>query len=213
MKISNIKTKEDYKHIAKEFQKLVDCDIKKIFKKHNNRLKAEINNVGLCRDGSAINTSTAIGYIIEEFIGRQLPSYYKKPKTTTQVPYDFIYEDNTKIHLLVNIKANKGNNKGIVAKNILKKYYCKDYLPKLYLIYTVNYSIEEKTSTIVMNSCESIYLESFIHKYNKSDNRNWSKEYNKDSGRLQKPPKKEMANYGIETIENWEKYFKEIKKL
>jgi hypothetical protein len=194
-----------YREVAWLFQKLVLTSIEDILKKHNNVLNLSINDIQIGSTGSVVNTSTAYGFIIEEFIVKQLPDFFiRSSLSTNNSAEDFMYENSEKIELLVNIKVEKigSVNDGIVAANILKKRYLGNSKPKLYLILKIHYSIDEVNSILKFNNLSSLYLESFISGNNniKADKRNWSEKFNPLSGRLKSPNKKDLLKFGIQTI-------------
>jgi len=204
---SNPNDLTNYRIIATNFQKLVNKTIKDIWEKHDNQISMNLNDVPICLENSAVNSSTAFGYLYEEFIAQQLnPKYFVTPKgSTTNSAYDFKFIDDTKIELLVNLKAEKKNNPGICAANILINHYRQNSKPKLYLIFKSKYSIDTNNSNILFQGTESFYLESFIMSHIKSDSRNWSKEFKPLSGRIQAPTKTKMKKFSIQTIPEPEK--------
>ena len=200
--------KEEYQEIAKLFQRLVIKDIQDIWIKHKKKIDMRLNKIPICLEGSAVNSSTAFGFIIEEFLVQQLSTKeYDKPKESTIASlYDFKFKMDDKIELLVNLKVERagGSNSGICAGNILKNYYSKDNKPKLYLIVKSGYDINDKKSEVIFNGLSSIYLESFLTRDGmlKSDSRNWSNTFNILSGRLQLPSKDKLKGVGIIDIPN-----------
>ncbi len=204
-KVKNI-GKVEYQKIAELFEKVVVEDISQIWEKHKERIDMRLNDVPVCLEGSAVNSSTAFGFLIEEFLVQQLPKdeYYTADGGTTTCAYDVKLKNDEKIELLVNLKVEKegSTNSGVCAGNILKNYYDKDNKPKLYLILKSKYKIDEKKSEVVFRGIESLYLESFLTKEGmlKSDSRNWSNVFNALSGRIQIPNKSNMENIGIKDI-------------
>jgi len=201
---------KEYREIARMFQFLVEKEIKKIWKLHNQKINMRLNKIPICLEGSAVNTSTAFGFIIEEFLTQQLPAnYVNADQSTVNSVFDFRYKNNEKIELLVNLKVEKNtsNNNGIVAANILKNYYKRNNKPKLYLIFKSKYHIDEKQSVVLCDNTTNIFLESFITHPGqlKSDSRNWSNVYNVLSGRLQLPSNRDIHNFNVETIPEPEK--------
>jgi hypothetical protein len=194
-----------YREIADIFQKLVEASIKDIWKKHNNKVQLSLNDVPICLEGSAVNTSTAFGFMIEEFLVRQLPNFFTRSiNSTINSVEDFSYIDDSKIELMVNLKVEKNtsNNNGIVAGNILRNRYIANDKPKLYLVLKSKYHLDEQHSDLHFDGTISYYLESFITRPNclRADSRNWSSEYNILSGRLQAPNRTELSQCGINSI-------------
>jgi hypothetical protein len=201
---------ETYRETAKKFQILVEGIIESIWKEHNNKISMRLNNIPICLKGSSVNTSTAFGYVVEEFLVRQFPSYLKRTlHSTINSAEDVIYSDNTKIELMANLKVEKNtsSNSGIVAGNILQQRYLSNTKPKLYLVVKSKYYIDENESYLLFNGIESYYLESFITDplCLNSDNRNWSEEYNVLSGRIKSPNKTVLEEKNINTIPDYNK--------
>ncbi|MCU0444759.1 MAG: hypothetical protein MUE85_07555 [Microscillaceae bacterium] len=193
----------NYQDVARYFQILVDETIKCIWSFHHSTILFEMNQVKLALEGSSINSSTAIGYIVEEFIIRQLPNFFKKEKiSTNNSAYDFKYDDDGLLDLVVNLKAEKkgSNNKGICAGNILKAFYTANNKPKLYLIAKSKYEIDEGNSLLNIIGNNSIFLESFIMGNVNADKRNWSADFNPLSGRLQTPAEGISKNLSYKDI-------------
>ncbi len=195
-----------YQKIAQLFQKAVEEDILKIWEKHQKNIDMRLNNVPVCLPGSAVNSSTAFGFLIEEFLVQQLSKedYFETVNSTVKSAFDFKLKKEDKIHLLVNLKVEKEgvSNNGVCAGNILKNFYDSDNKPKLYLILKSKYKIDENNSKVLFKGIESHYLEIFLTKegYLKSDSRNWSSEFNVLSGRIQLPNKNKLKELSIEDI-------------
>ncbi len=195
--------KAEYQEIAKLFEKLILRDIKNIWLNHKNKIDMRLNKVPICLEGSAVNSSTAFGFIIEEFLVQQLSKkdYDKPTESTISSLYDFKFKIDDKIELLVNLKVERsgGSNSGVCAANILKNYYSRDSKPKLYLVVKSEYDINDKKSQVNFQRLSSVYLESFITQNGllKSDNRNWSNTFNILSGRLQLPSNDKLERVGI----------------
>jgi len=162
-----------------------------------------LNKIPICLEGSAVNSSTAFGFIIEEFLVQQLSKkdYSKPTESTIASLYDFKFKIDDKIELLVNLKVEKagGQNNGVCAGNILKNYYTKDSKPKLYLIVKSEYDINDKKSEVNFRGLSSVYLESFLTKEGllKSDSRNWSGTFNVLSGRLLLPSRDKLETLSV----------------
>jgi hypothetical protein len=206
--LKKVKTigKEEYQKIAELFEKVVVEDISQIWARHKEKIDMRLNDVPVCLEGSAVNSSTAFGFLIEEFLVQQLPKeeYYTADGSTTNCAYDVKLKNDEKIELLVNLKVEKegSSNNGVCAGNILKNYYDKDNKPKLYLILKSKYKIDEDNSEVLFKGIESLYLESFLTREGmlKSDSRNWSNVFNALSGRIQIPNKTNLNNIGIRDI-------------
>jgi hypothetical protein len=210
------KSLANYQEIAKYFQILVDETIRCIWNFHNSSILFEMNQVKLALAGSSINSSTAIGYIVEEFIVRQLPNFFQKAQTSTNNSvFDFKYGEDKVLDLVVNLKAEKkgSSNKGICAGSILKEFYIANNKPKLYLIAKTKYEIDEKNSRLEIIGNNSIFLESFIMGNVNADKRNWSADFNPLSGRLQTPSENIIKNLSYKDIPEAKTILEFIQKL
>jgi hypothetical protein len=147
----------------------------------------------LCSDKNCIESSTAIGFCIEEFIVTKLIDYtntkksiiYKVNKdqnSTTKSSYDCYSNLLDKSKCLINIKADKKNNDAVAAINALYNDYVKTKpnIDKHFMVLKINYEISHAKSKkksgekcIHILNIESYFLEeiSFIHGYF-SDSRN-----------------------------------------
>lgn len=209
---------DSYRMIATYYQMLVEEVIESIWENHNNKINMELNNIKICLGGSAVNTSTAIGYMVEEFLVRQFPTFLKRSLSSTiNSPEDALYENDQKIELMINLKVEKNtsSNNGIVAANILQQRYLSNTKPKLYLVLKSKYHLDEINSTLLFNGLESYYLESFINDPTclNADSRNWSQEFNILSGRIQCPSKEKLKEKSIETIPPYSEIHKFMKGL
>lgn len=210
---------QTYRKIAKEFQSLAEKCVRDIWQKHNGVIDMKLNGIPFCLPGSAVNTSTAIGFLVEEFIVRQLPDFFSAgEEATINSAYDFKHNASGDVELMVNLKVekNSSNNSGIVAGNILVSAYSKNQKPKLYLILKSKYRIDEAKSQLVFQGVTSYFLESFITSPGglRSDSRNWSKsEFKILSGRLQLPARTLLDESGISTIPSPSKILDFIKEL
>lgn len=178
--------------------------IEEILKVYGNELILILTDLNLLeRIDNCIESSTSIGFCIEEFITSKLINYTKnnyddneikifrnlKGKTQTQ-SYDFLSSFKNEL-FLVNLKANKGNNNAVSAIKQLYFDYVKneEKVIKHFMVLKMNYKInlnEKNIRVINIKSIESYYLEEVDFKNgHKQDNRNWSEEFNPNSGRLQ----------------------------
>ena len=192
---------KDYILFAKLFQELVNQNVKEILEKHSYTLSIEINKIKLATKGSALNSSTAYGYILEEFIVKQLPSYYGLPvENTNNSAYDFMLKCDDVIDFYVNLKVEKDSNRAVCAAKKLVNLYNSNNKPKLYLILKLAYNIDEDNSDLIITDQKCIYMESFIKEYLVADRRNWSEIFNPLSGRIQTPNNNEFESYTYDKI-------------
>jgi len=192
-----------YYSAIEDFQKEIEKYVTEIFKVYGNELLLRLEEYNLlAHDKNCLESSTAFGYIIEEFLVSKLEIYskshtgkeYKIQRTdgsTTTSSYDCfsLLKD---IKILVNIKADKKNNNAIAAINTLYEDYIQNpEKAKAYLTLKIHYSIKkshrDSERKIFVDKISSFFLEEIdFSKGHKQDHRNWSeKEYKSESGRLQ----------------------------
>jgi len=198
-------TNDYYDEICK-FCANLKLRIEAIFQASNNELHLNLEGYNLLtRDDNCIKSSTAVGYLLEEFVISKLqdsshkhynPNYAisRAGALTTKSSFDCIsdlqYTDSKgksqNIRALINIKADKSNNNAIAAINRLyEDYTSSPEQTKCYIVVKIRYSI--KNSKIIIEGIETYSLEEidFAAGGSKTDHRSWSKEYNPNSGRLQ----------------------------
>lgn len=205
-----------YYNTIKEFQELVNSKLKSIFDKYNNEVLLSLNNLNvLNHPNNCIESSTSIGFLMEEFVITYLEKEtldtnfeIKRINTrkTIESSYDCycVYKN---IFIMINVKLEKNVNNAIAAINILHSDYLDENIDELvssytsdfkiekaYLVLKVNYSIEQSRqpnysnqNIIRVKDIYSFYLEeiNFSKEGHKQDQRNWSSEFNKNSGRLE----------------------------
>ena len=184
-----------------------------IYQVSGDELLLELEHYNLLTNpNNCIETSTAIGFILEEFITSKLEIYTKKfDKNSDEIcikkisnsfatNYSFdcycVYKN---ILFLVNIKVQKERsaNNAIAAINRLYKDYVKSSIEnisaeKSYLILKTHYSFakskadNERKISIKGTDCYALEEIDFSKGILK-DHRNWSKTFNENSGRLQIP--------------------------
>lgn len=200
-----------YYDTIKAFQRKLTDYTKQILKVYGYELQLMLEDYNLLTSvHNCLESSTAFGYIIEEFLVSKLEIYTKSHKlpnnyvvnrtkgSTNTLSYDCFSMLNNGIKALVNIKAEKNANNGIAAIN---KLYI-DYVEtdpkqqKCYLVFKVHYCIKMSTNGqrkifIDENNIESYFLEEIDFSQGHSqDYRNWTKDSsNPNSGRLEITPK------------------------
>ncbi|WBX36446.1 UpaP162 family type II restriction enzyme [Mycoplasma capricolum] len=192
----------NYYKIALELQDIVTEIIGVIFGSKKNELEIKVEDLNvLQRNNNSINSSTAIGYLIEEYVIVKLLNYFNSQqnkkeikmnvkKVSNQNSYDFaiVYKN----HLFyINLKTYQKNNNAIAA---IKKLY-DDYVeyngvfPLHFLIFKINYNIglssDNENIKIIINSTESYFLEEINFSEWHQDKRSWSEAVDFNSGRLQ----------------------------
>jgi len=182
-----------------------------IFQVSGDELLLELEHYNLLSSkNNCIESSTATGFVLEEFTTSKLNVFTKKfagdaneivinklpeDRATINSSYDCfaIYKG---IRFLINIKVEKDSseNSGVSAINRLYKDYVETNFGevKSYLILKVHYSFcnsqrdGERKIKIIKTECYSLEETDFSRGF-RQDNRNWSKEYNGNSGRLLLP--------------------------
>lgn len=192
-----------YYNIALGFKKKLEETISIIFKTYGNELLLRIEELNILQNKhNSIETSTAIGYLLEEFIISKLEIFISASKnfefdvtrnkqSTQNSSFDFtsMYKNN---YFLINLKAEKNANNAVAAINKLYNDYVKDNIEKHFLILKINYLIDfSKLETkklnkkIIIKKIESYFLEEIdFSRGHTQDNRNWSEKFNPNSGRL-----------------------------
>lgn len=176
-----------------------------ILKVYGNELLLHLEDYNLLQNpNNCIESSTAPGFILEEFIisklmvftqnhdGEQEVLVKRSDGATTANSYDF-YVDFKNIRILINHKAEKegGENAGIAAINKLYSDYvlCDPKREKAFLVLKLKYkyiiSKKDNQRKFFIFDINSFFLEELdFSKGHKQDFRNWSKEFKSSSGRL-----------------------------
>ena len=205
---------EYYENLKFVANKVEQC-LTQIFKVYGNELLLRLEDYNLLKDhNNCIETSTATGFIMEEFITSKLAIYtqgnnpqndivIKKSKniSTVNTSYD-CYVEYKDIFIMINIKVQKehSNNCGVAAINILHRDYMKNIeQKKAYLLvktlYNFDMSSRDNERKIFIRGIEHYYLEEIdFSTGHRQDYRNWSKNFNLSSGRLKITPKDKRLN-------------------
>ena len=183
--------------------------LKEIFKVYGNELLLQLQQYNLLANPhNCIETSTAPGFIMEEFIVSKLEIYTADHdgendikilrlanQTTANSSYD-CYAYYKGLFVMINIKIQKEGaaNNAVAAINILHRDYVElsPLQEKAFLIlkthYTFGNSATDSQRKIKIRDIECYCLEEIdFSKGHKQDNRNWSANFNANSGRLQLP--------------------------
>lgn len=176
-----------------------------IFKVYGNELLLRLEDYNLLENRyNCLESSTATGFIMEEFIVSKLETYSQSHNNideiriertanhkTQKTSYDccVYYQD---VFFMINVKVNKKNNNAVSAINILyNDYACNNpEMEKSFLVLKTNYTFGESEKTkenkILIKEISIYALEEIDFTIgHKQDHRNWSKEYKSASGRLQ----------------------------
>ncbi|MDR2430933.1 MAG: hypothetical protein LBD99_01570 [Candidatus Margulisbacteria bacterium] len=185
----------------KDFQAKITYYAKEIFKVYGNELQLCLEDYNLlAHKDNCLESSTAFGYLIEEFLVSKLEIFslnhtdadyvIKRAKgSATASSYD-CFSVIGGLKALVNIKADKRNNNAIAAINKLYADYVLSEQIKCYLVLKVHYSIKiserDGKRKIFIDEVSSFFLEEIdFSGGHKQDHRNWSAKFNANSGRLQ----------------------------
>lgn len=179
--------------------------IKTILKVYGNELLLLLEDCNLLQNPhNCIESSTAPGFILEEFIISKLEIFTqnhdgekeiiikRNDKSTTASSYD-CYVDFKNIKILINHKAEKEGvkNAGIAAINKLYRDYVffEPKKEKAFLVLKLGYkyivSKKDNQRKFFISNINSFYLEEIdFSQGHKQDYRNWSKDFKSSSGRL-----------------------------
>lgn len=186
-------------------QKKIQEYITTILKVYGNELLLLLEDYNLLQNPhNCIESSTAPGFILEEFIISKLAIFTRdhdgekeiiikrNDGSTTTSSYD-CYVDFKNIRILINHKAEKegGTNAGIAAINKLYNDYVlsEPKQEKAFLVLKLKYkyivSPKDNQRKFFISNTNSFFLEEIdFSKGHKQDHRNWSKEFKMASGRL-----------------------------
>ncbi|MGZ9413793.1 UpaP162 family type II restriction enzyme [Mycoplasma sp. AC157] len=212
--------KNNYWEKSQEFLHFIEEQISKILDLTNNKIELKANNVNLLNnENNCIESSTAIGFLIEEYISSELEritnhplSIYKirKIKQTQNSSYDFYCENENDI-FVVNLKVAKKINDAVAAIKQLKTDYkslvqTKKQVHFLVLKFNYSFEVENNNKFVFLNDLSGFFLEEIdFSKNHLQDKRNWSSTFNYDSGRLMvtkiflKNNKKEIKDISYKT--------------
>lgn len=197
-----------YYDAIKRFKCKVEEYVHSILEEYDYEIRLLFNDCNLlARKDNAIETSTAIGYLFEEFIVSKLIFHTKNNSTTsnefkilantastTSLSYDchsIINYGKKNIFAMINIKTEKGasSNAAIAAITQLHEDYCLENPDqyKCFMVLKLKYSFEKEgdNRVISVNGVESYFLEELdFSKGHIQDHRSWSGMTNYNSGRL-----------------------------
>lgn len=197
-----------YESIKFVESKLIDY-LSNIYKVYGNELLLKLEDYNLLsHKNNCIETSTATGFILEEFITSKLEIYTRgnsgkeeirikkiTDRSTVKSSYDCFVEYNN-ILFLINVKVQKegAENNAVAAINILHKDYVENNADKVksYIVLKSHYRYinstndKDKARKIGVGKIETYALEECdFSNGHKQDHRNWSVNFNSQSGRLQ----------------------------
>lgn len=187
---------EYYNHIQ-NFKELLEDYIDNLFSVYEHELELKLANYNiLTRENNNIESSTAIGYILEEFVIAKLNSFTLQkrnakfivyPAESAHQSYD-CFAEYEGIRFLINIKSSKNSNDAVSAINKLVTDYCGDDSPKSFVVLKIYYSFanEGHDRKIKIEEYDTICIEEVdFSAGHRQDHRSWSENsVNKNSGRL-----------------------------
>lgn len=197
----------DYYKKIKTAKIQIEKYLKEIFKVYGNELRLRMEEYNLLTNpNNCIETSTATGFVMEEFVIAKLETYTREHDGQDEVKIQRIVGSSTVnssydcyavyqgIYIMINIKIQKegASNNAVAAINILHNdYVCENIAQeKAYLVLKIQYdfglSYDDTQRKIKIMGVESYFLEELdFSKGHKQDYRNWSENFNANSGRLQ----------------------------
>lgn len=197
----------EYYDKLKFVKKKIEKYLFEIYKVYGNELLLRLEEYNLLSNPkNCIETSTAIGFIMEEFIVSKLEIYTefhngideikiqrKSDSATVKTSYDCFTEyDGVFVMINIKIQKNRSANNAVAAINILHNdYVCKNPdQEKSFLVLKTKYTFGESKKTkerkILVQGISVYALEEVDFTIgHKQDHRNWSEEFNPASGRLQ----------------------------
>ena len=194
----------DYYEKIKFVKSEIISYLNEIFKVYGNEFLLRLEEYNLLQNKhNCIESSTAIGFVMEEFIVSKLELYTQahngvnnikiqriRNSGTQKTSYDFfaIYQN---IFFMINIKVDKKGNNAVSAINILHNDYVvkNPTQEKAFLVLKVFYKIgkspKSNTRKILIKGIDIYALEEVdFSNGHIQDHRNWSEEFNPASGRL-----------------------------
>lgn len=192
------------------FKGAIEGYLKNIFQVYGMELELRLEELNLLDNPqNGLETSTAIGYILEEFLVSKLEIYTgcflvngedgfrinRRNGATTEASFD-CYGMNDDIMVLINIKSSKGgeaSNAAVAAIHRMVEDYVNTNPPqkKAFMVLKISYDIGKSKNPLTPHrkirimGISSFYIDEIdISKEHRQDNRSWSKKSDSNSGRL-----------------------------
>lgn len=179
--------------------------LNEIFKVYGNELLLSLEEYNLLQNkNNCIESSTATGFIMEEFVVSKLETYTQSHNNIDDIRIERIESHGTQttsydcyvnyqnVFFMINVKVDKGNNNAVSAINILHNDYVltNPNQEKSFLVLKTKYTFGESAKTkerkILIKGISVYALEEVDFSIgHKQDHRNWSEQFNPASGRLQ----------------------------
>lgn len=181
---------------------------KKIFQLYDNELMLLLEDYNLLHNkNNCIETSTVVGYVIEEFLVSKLENFtkdedyliYKNNVPAQRLSYDCLCELKNNILCLINIKVSKmseksgGNNAVAAIKQLQEDYTKNENQEKCFMVLKVYYNFDnsqkDSERKIFIRKIENFLLEEIdFSAEHRQDHRTWSNKGDENSGRLNISP-------------------------
>ncbi len=175
-----------------------------IFKVYGGELLLRLEDYNLLSNSNnCIESSTAVGYLMEEFVVSKLELYTREHDGESEIKIERVCDHGTQktsydcfvryagILFMINIKADKSGNAGVAAINMLHRDYAisEPETEKSYIVAKIHYGFGESKQDgerkIKITKTDAYALEEidFSNGYTQ-DYRKWSAEFKSASGRL-----------------------------
>lgn len=186
-------------------QDRIESYVRRIFAEYGNELSLRLGDLNLLQnEHNCLESSTAIGFILEEFLVSRLevstlnnegPEDFRICRNVDAATTSSSYDCSSRIgdiRMLINVKVNKrgSNNNAVAAIGQLYKDFVRTdpTVDKCFLVLKVNYdfgSTSDGERKIFINDVVTYFLDEIdLSREHKQDHRNWSEEFQADSGRL-----------------------------
>ena len=226
-----------YYNKLEKFREKLRWYAEEIFSMYDKELRLMLECCNLLKNkNNVIESSTATGFVIEEFLVSMLEkktikndkrrNEYKVQRlsgSTTKSSYDCWAKLNGNVMALINIKAQKegrSKNEGVAAINKLYDDYVKTdpQKKKCYVILKIHYKFDEskkdRERKIFVGDIDVFALEEVDFKDGwRQDYRNWSKKFKDSSGRLKVSDKFRKEHPLAEEEISYEKTAEFIKEM
>ena len=181
---------------------------REIFKCYGNELLLRLEDYNLLeRPNNWLQSSTAIGYVMEEFLVSKLETFTQNHvapeckicrdaslQSTTNASYDCFSWLEPSLFAMINLKMNKArcaNNAVAAIHRLYEDFVAKSpETPKCFLVLKIFYdfalSTRDRQRKIFVTNASAYFLDEIdLRENHRQDQRNWSANFNPNSGRLQ----------------------------
>lgn len=191
-----------------DFKTKILSYVETIFKCYGRELLLRLEDYNLLEHpNNCLQSSTAIGYVMEEFLVSKLETFtqnhvapdYKicrdaSVHSTTNASYDCFSWLEPSLFAMINLKMNKtgsANNAVAAIHRLYEDFVVKSpETPKCFLVLKIFYdfalSTRDRQRKIFVTNVSAYFLDEInLRENHRQDKRNWSAELNLNSGRLQ----------------------------